>query len=204
MTDSLRDRARTAAVEVELERTANAAAGWERCAEAATGQAVDMVEAWCATHGVHTPWTLGPPGSMAAPRTWRVPVTFEDDLELLLELELGDDETGGWWIARRCPTCGDEYATPAGWVLADLGRALEADRPHGCGPEPDPVVVRMTRLTTDAVATMHGRPNPAQYLAASIAELEGKGYIVDLEVGGEFAVVVARRGHPWSDLDEPF
>ena len=197
--EALADRARAAALEIELERTAAETQRLDAGRHDATQQAGRMVTDWLRDQRIdHTSWTMGPPDPQPARGRWRVPVTFQgptpdDDLTLLLEVELGDPE-GAWHLPKTCAVCRQDYATPAGWHLHDIGRALAEGRRHECD-RGAAVVVEVTALVS------HGSCWKA---AQRLAELEDRGYMVDTHVTSGKLVIVARQQPLAVDSQTPF
>lgn len=203
MVETVADRARSAAVEAELERYALEAQRLDRGRAHAAELASRAVGAWCETERLErVTCTLGDPEPLGVHGRWRVPVTFpapspDDDLRLLLELEVDDIDHLAWWIPRSCARCLEPYAVPAGWSLAELGRALDDRRLHECEPPPWFVVetIHLPAAGSDP-RSCDGR------LADRMTRLTEAGYVLETHLTDGFVVLVGQR-HPLR-CDEPF
>lgn len=193
--ETLQDRARAAAVEREMERSADQAKRYDQAKARVEQLAPGIVDQWLADNHLDITASVG---TMTTTETladrWHVSVRFtgptpDDDLDLVLALELGDLSPDGqphaWWLVpRTCARCKQTVPDHAGWSLADLGRALERDLDHRDCIERPPVLVERHHL---------GGETTGPEAAERIAELERDGYAVAATPDEGWLVLVGRR-----------
>lgn len=208
---TLQDRAREHHAAVVAERQAARAQRIEDARPRVEQIVADDTERWLRVHRFEIAWLPGPLTAQDDDGTrWHAHVRFinpepDDDLELVMHVDLGsggpiNDEQGGWterdystrWLLPVvCAACGDTWARPVGWSLADLGRALDSTRSHECARS-------RVVIERHLVGGTEGTCDPA--IGERLLELEDAGYLVSTHFDEGWLAFVATR----SSDDQPF